>query len=83
MQAKDKQSGLPVWVIEVIDADPAARDKTAKVKVAAPESRQNETAAQRTTRRLATWPPRANGPLMARQPLTLGRRARSGWGLSL
>jgi hypothetical protein len=36
VQAKDKQSGLPVWVIEVIDADPAARDKTAKVKVAAP-----------------------------------------------
>jgi hypothetical protein len=36
VQAKDKQSRLPVWVIEVIDADPAARDKTAKVKVAAP-----------------------------------------------
>ena len=36
VQAKDKASGLPVWVIEVIDADPAARDKTAKVKVAAP-----------------------------------------------
>ena len=35
VQAKDKQSGLPVWVIEVIDADPAARDKTAKVKIAA------------------------------------------------
>jgi hypothetical protein len=36
VQAKDKVSGLPIWVIEVIDADPAARDKTAKVKVAAP-----------------------------------------------
>ena len=35
VQAKDKHSGLPVWVIEVIDADPAARDKTVKVKVAA------------------------------------------------
>jgi hypothetical protein len=35
VQAKDKQSGLPVWVIEVIDADPAARDKTAKVKISA------------------------------------------------
>jgi hypothetical protein len=35
VQAKDKVSGLPVWVIEVIDADPAARDKTAKVKIAA------------------------------------------------
>ena len=35
VQAKDKTTGLPVWVVEVIDADPAARDKTAKVKVAA------------------------------------------------
>src|SRR5260370_15733263 len=35
VQAKDKASGLPVWVIEVIDADPSARDKTAKVNVAA------------------------------------------------
>jgi hypothetical protein len=26
---------MPLWVIEVIDADPAARDKTVKVKVAA------------------------------------------------
>jgi hypothetical protein len=34
VQAKDKQTGLPVWVIEVIDADPTAREKTAKVKVA-------------------------------------------------
>jgi hypothetical protein len=33
VQAKDKQTGEPVWVVEVIDADPAARDKTAKVKV--------------------------------------------------
>jgi len=35
VQAKDKATGQPVWVIEVIDADPAARDKTVKVKVAA------------------------------------------------
>jgi hypothetical protein len=34
VQAKDKATGEPVWVIEVIDADPAARDKTAKVKIA-------------------------------------------------
>ena len=33
VQAKDKATGQPVWVIEVIDADPTARDKTAKVKV--------------------------------------------------
>ena len=37
MQAKDKASGLPVWVVEVIDADPQAREKTARVKVAAPD----------------------------------------------
>src|SRR5450631_4409217 len=36
VQAKDRQTGQPVWVVEVIDGDPAARDKTAKVKVAAP-----------------------------------------------
>jgi hypothetical protein len=36
VQAKDKVTGQPVWVIEVIDGDPAARDKTAKVKIAAP-----------------------------------------------
>ena len=35
VQAKDKASGQPVWVIEVIDPDPAARDKTVKVKIAA------------------------------------------------
>jgi hypothetical protein len=35
VQAKDKTSGLPVWAVEIIDADPAARDKTARVKVAA------------------------------------------------
>lgn len=35
VQAKDKVTGQPVWVIEVIDADPTARDKTLKVKLAA------------------------------------------------
>ncbi len=35
VQAKDKATGQPVWVIEVIDADPTARDKTVKVKLAA------------------------------------------------
>ena len=34
VQSTDKATGQPLWVIEVIDADPAARDKTAKVKVA-------------------------------------------------
>ncbi len=35
VQSKDKQSGLPLWVADVIDGDPQARDKTARVKVAA------------------------------------------------
>ncbi|MGH3278422.1 MAG: hypothetical protein ACRDNW_04705 [Trebonia sp.] len=35
MQSKDKASGLPMWVVEVIDADSAARTRTVKVKVAA------------------------------------------------
>ena len=40
VQAKDKQSGLPLWAVEVIDADPQARDKTARVKVAAADQPQ-------------------------------------------
>ncbi len=32
VQAKDKASGLPLWLIEVIDADPQSRDKTARGK---------------------------------------------------
>jgi hypothetical protein len=35
VQSKDKGSGLPLWVVEVIDADPQARTRTVKVKVAA------------------------------------------------
>jgi len=34
VQQADKHSGLPLWVIEVIDADPEARQRTVKVKVA-------------------------------------------------
>jgi hypothetical protein len=37
VQAKDRVSGEPVWVVEVIDADPTSREKTAKVKIAARE----------------------------------------------
>ena len=33
MQARDKDTGLPVWLIEVIDFDPQARTKTYRVKV--------------------------------------------------
>ncbi len=35
VQSYDKGSGLPLWVVEVIDADPDARNRTVKVKVAA------------------------------------------------
>ncbi len=35
VQSKDRASGLPLWVIDVIDADPQARSKTARVKIAA------------------------------------------------
>ena len=37
VQAKDRESGLPLWAVDVIDADPAARIKTARVKIAASE----------------------------------------------
>ena len=37
VQSNDKTSGIPLWVIEVIDADPAARTRAVKVKVAAHE----------------------------------------------
>ncbi len=33
VQSKDKGSGLPLWAIDVIDADPEARAKTVRVKV--------------------------------------------------
>ncbi len=35
VQSKDKQTGLPLWVVEVIDGDASAREKTVRVKVAA------------------------------------------------
>jgi hypothetical protein len=35
IQQTDKATGLPLWVIEVIDADPEARQRTVKVKIAA------------------------------------------------
>ncbi len=37
VQSKDKQSGLPLWQVDAIDADPAARDKTVRVKIATPD----------------------------------------------
>ena len=36
VQSTDKATGQPLWVIEVIDADPQARVRAVKVKVAAP-----------------------------------------------
>jgi hypothetical protein len=35
VQSKDKTTGLPLWQVDVIDGDPQARDKTARIKVAA------------------------------------------------
>ncbi len=35
VQQIDRVTGLPLWVVEVIDADEAARQRTVKVKVAA------------------------------------------------
>jgi hypothetical protein len=35
VQSKDKATGLPLWVVEVIDADATTRARTVKVKVAA------------------------------------------------
>lgn len=36
VQAKDKESGLPVWTVDVMDFDPEARERTFKVKIASP-----------------------------------------------
>jgi len=35
VQQVDKHTGLPLWVVEVIDADPEARQRTVKVKITA------------------------------------------------
>ena len=35
VQQLEKDSGLPVWVVDVMDFDPEARERTFKVKIAA------------------------------------------------
>ncbi len=35
VQARDKESGLPMWQVDVMDFDPEARERTFRVKVAA------------------------------------------------
>jgi hypothetical protein len=35
VQAVDKDTGLPVWQVDVVDADPEAREKTVRVKILA------------------------------------------------
>ena len=35
VQARDKESGLPLWQFDVLDFDPQAREKTYRVKIAA------------------------------------------------
>src|SRR5215210_9440964 len=34
VQARDKDTGLPLWQVEVLDFDPQAREKTFRVKIA-------------------------------------------------
>ena len=34
VQARDKDTGLPLWQVDVMDFDPEARERTFKVKVA-------------------------------------------------
>ena len=36
VQAVDRDSGVLVWVVDVVDADPDARDRTVRVKITAP-----------------------------------------------
>ena len=36
VQAVDQETGQPLWRVDVIDADPEARDKTVRVKLVAP-----------------------------------------------
>ncbi len=36
VQARDKDTGELVWIVEGLDGDPEARDKTFKVKITAP-----------------------------------------------
>ncbi|MGE7439325.1 plasmid replication, integration and excision activator [Kitasatospora sp. NPDC001175] len=36
VQARDRATGHPLWVVSVVDPDPEARDTSARVKVAAP-----------------------------------------------
>jgi hypothetical protein len=35
VQGRDKTSGLPMWQFDVLDADPEARERTVRVKIAA------------------------------------------------
>ena len=36
VQARDKETGLPLWQVDVMDFDPDARERLFKVKIAAP-----------------------------------------------
>lgn len=36
VQALDKETGLPLWQVDAMDFDPEARERTLKVKIAAP-----------------------------------------------
>ena len=36
VQAVDRETGLLVWAVDVVDADPEARERTVRIKVLAP-----------------------------------------------
>jgi hypothetical protein len=36
IQEVDRESGMPMWTVEVVDADPEAREKTVTVNIVAP-----------------------------------------------
>jgi hypothetical protein len=36
VQAVDRETGEPVWTVDVVDADPDARERTVRVKLLAP-----------------------------------------------
>jgi hypothetical protein len=36
VQAVDRETGLLVWTVDVVDADPEARERTVRIKVLAP-----------------------------------------------
>jgi hypothetical protein len=53
IQAVDRDTGELVWTVDVVDADPEARERTVRVKITAPCSRCPRT--RRPVCRSAQW----------------------------